>query len=398
MNLPAHTDHTETQSGGSTPPQARYGAFLEGMRGAAALYVVLHHIHLHVDWVDGLGRFVELRRPLNFGHYAVAVFIVLSGYCLMIPVAAAPDGRPRGGFVAYIYRRAKRILPPYFAVLALVLAAISLVPRWQESTGTHWDTSLPALTPDVITSHVFLVQNLRKEWIFKIDSPLWSVATEWQIYFAFPALLWLWRRCGMGIAVGIAFLVGYGLFLVGFVMRQPAALEACPWYLGLFAIGMAAALKTTRWPTAPRRRWIPLMFGCLVIGAALFAIEGKFGLLESRGVPRRVILDSIFGAATACLIIHCAQSSGRPGENHSWIVRILESGPARWLGSFSYSLYLIHDPLLAWLNLGLIDANLSDQQRMAVMFGAGLPGVILAAYLFYLVFERPFLNRVRRAR
>jgi peptidoglycan/LPS O-acetylase OafA/YrhL len=90
--------------------------FLEGIRGITALYVVLHHF---LSWSSaGVRRDIYLAIAWTaLGHFAVHVFIVLSGFSLMLPIAYAPDHRLRGGISHYLMRRARRILPPYFAAL-----------------------------------------------------------------------------------------------------------------------------------------------------------------------------------------------------------------------------------------------------------------------------------------
>ena len=129
----------------STPPVAQDRlAFLDGLRGLAALYVVLHHAALEVRGASPW-RVVEWSRGLlRHGHFAVAVFIVLSGYCLMRPVANDPRGRLRGGIVGYLGRRARRILPPYYAALGLCWLLIAVVPGLNQAQGLRWDRALPA--------------------------------------------------------------------------------------------------------------------------------------------------------------------------------------------------------------------------------------------------------------
>src|SRR5437660_75394 len=97
--------------------------FLDGIRGLAALYVALFHVSYARQSLPEPAR--HLTDWLQFGHYAVGVFIVLSGYCLMLPVARSADGRLRGGVGSYLRRRAWRILPPYYAALVLALALVA---------------------------------------------------------------------------------------------------------------------------------------------------------------------------------------------------------------------------------------------------------------------------------
>jgi len=99
--------------------------FLDGIRGLAALYVVFHHIsQIYMDAnVQPLAGYYWFTPLMQLGHYAVAIFIVLSGFCLMIPVAQSVDGTLRGGLAGYAWRRVKRIVPAYYAAAGALLLA-----------------------------------------------------------------------------------------------------------------------------------------------------------------------------------------------------------------------------------------------------------------------------------
>ena len=134
-------------------------AHLDGLRGLAALFVVLHHVWLTV-WpleygLAPVGSAALLTGVFAFGHFAVAVFIVLSGFCLTLPVARA--GELRGGARRFFRRRARRILPPYYAALALSLLLLGVAVG--DTTGTHWDLSVP-VSREGFLANVFLVQNV----------------------------------------------------------------------------------------------------------------------------------------------------------------------------------------------------------------------------------------------
>ena len=98
-------------------------AFLDGLRGLSALYVTVFHIGLPAGLPPPLIFALGWSR---FGHSVVGIFIVLSGYSLMLPVARSKNGQFRGGVWNYLKRRAFRILPPYYAALALSIAALLL--------------------------------------------------------------------------------------------------------------------------------------------------------------------------------------------------------------------------------------------------------------------------------
>ncbi|MEO7717266.1 MAG: acyltransferase, partial [Capsulimonas sp.] len=171
-----------TQNLNSPPtPQHRLD-FLDGLRALAAVFVVLSHL-----WVTQFGMLAHqgaLGLWMNwiiYSHFAVDVFIVLSGYCLILPVARA--GELRGGALDFFRRRARRILPPCYAALTLAAAIYAL---------THLHKPFPWVA---LLGNLLLVQDAVQRWNM-FDSPLWSVAVEWRIYFLFPAIVWLLKRHG----------------------------------------------------------------------------------------------------------------------------------------------------------------------------------------------------------
>lgn len=89
--------------------------YLDGLRGLTALYVVLFHCRSEFTWQYADGGFSpllwQMTAWMNFGHYAVVIFIVLSGYCLMLPVVRSQNKTLAGGLRGYLKRRAWRTLP-----------------------------------------------------------------------------------------------------------------------------------------------------------------------------------------------------------------------------------------------------------------------------------------------
>ena len=188
------------------PPRLRLD-YLDGLRGLAALYVVLHHAYYGLTAEAALPPLAaHLTYWLYLGRSAVDIFIVLSGYCLMLPVVRA--GRLRGSFADFMRRRARRILPPYYAALGVCLLAIAVLPPLHDLSHPNalWNEALPAFTPGIIASHLLLIHNFASAWHSRIDYPMWSVATEWQIYFLFPlVLLPIWQRWGSAASAAAAF-------------------------------------------------------------------------------------------------------------------------------------------------------------------------------------------------
>ena len=385
----------------SSPPARLRLDYLDGLRGLAALYVVMHHAYFGVTAETALPPLVaKLTYWLYLGRSAVDIFIVLSGYCLMLPVVRAGTGVLSGGALKFFGRRARRILPPYYASMAVILFTIAVIPALHDTRHSHafWATTLPVWTPGVIVSHLLLIHNFNPDWHSKIDYPMWSVATEWQIYFLFPLLLLpIWRRWGVAAAALAAFTLSFGAL----ILFPHLFGGVSPHFLGLFALGMAAAdLNFSRRPRPVFWRE-NLPWGGL---AALFLLALIIGSLWHRlrwlGVPSK---DVLVGAATACLLVYCTRWLTRRHETASeqspetrrgapWILRIFESRAAVLLGIFSYSLYLMHAPVLAVCQSALRPLHLSPVLGLALMLGGGVPLALIVSYGFHLAFERPFLS------
>jgi peptidoglycan/LPS O-acetylase OafA/YrhL len=363
------------------------------LRGLAALYVVMHHAHRLC--LDATASDAALPRSLAlplkvfaYGRCAVVLFIVLSGFVLMLPVAQAADHHLRGGIKDYLKRRAKRILPPYYFALILTLLLIAVQPL-------ALYTPDGALTRGTVTSHFLMVHNLRAAWNHAINTPMWSVATEWDIYFVFPLLLLpVWRRLGIGALISVAAVVSIvpQLFV-------PLIDWAAPWFILLFALGMAAAAVSCDPALTPQRRgemrrWsglgavlcVPLFLGCYAVRGL---IHGRWPVLY------QIAADTTFGLDAACLIIFCATqphfAEQEKGERVSPVVKFAQSPIAVTLGRFSYSLYLVHWPILVLARGWLDRLGVSVGATIVAMFLMTGPAVAIA-YGFHLLFEKPFLT------
>jgi peptidoglycan/LPS O-acetylase OafA/YrhL len=358
-------------------------AYLDGLRALAAIYVVAFHVVLGFAPEQLPGFWRVLKRLCAFGHEAVAVFIVLSGYCLMLPVVRQGAGLDVA-LGSFVRRRAFRILPPYFAALAGSLLLLAVFPVLQTRSGTIWDDSLPGLETSAIVSHALLIHNWSRAVGYQINGPLWSVASEWQIYFFFPLLLLpIWRRWGMWGALVVAALVGYAPLL--FVRGQ--AMVAIPWYLLLFTFGMAAAaigfgtddssirLRRVPWRLCCRVMWI----GCVVFGVVAAPLWFQLKPLS----------DALIGLATATLLL--SSTARVQTDSPGWLLRLLESRPLLALGHFSYSLYLTHLPVLALLFFWLRRFGWPQPHLTLMLLATGMTLSLLVAYVFHVAIERRFI-------
>ena len=147
---------------GTRPPRL---AGLDGIRGLAALYVVLNHVFLRAFPGYPVDHAPFWAAWLIYGRFAVVVFIVLSGFSLAL--SPARHGWRLDGLSRFAARRARRILPPYWAALAFSLAVAWLVIP-QPGHGM----------PDVksVVVNGLLVQNLVAA--HSPNAAFWSMAVE----------------------------------------------------------------------------------------------------------------------------------------------------------------------------------------------------------------------------
>jgi len=362
---------------------------LDGMRAAASLYVVLFHAVMGFPHGELSGLWRVLKRASAFGHEAVAVFIVLSGYCLMLPVVRRGGDRLPRSLGNFFARRAWRILPPYYVTVTLSLLLIANVGvLGQPGSGTIWDDSLPGFGWGPVLSHLLVIHNWFPTWAFQIDGPLWSVATEWQIYFFFPLLLLpVWRRFGLGAALLVALGLGYAPLLV----VPKSAGTAIPWYLALFTLGMLAA-AIVHAPRAAEKRLreaVPWGSVCALLCVVCFVGGWGFGSIWFHAKP---LTDLLLGVATATFLVNAALELGRGKPR--LLTRLLASRPAVALGHMSYSLYLTHLPVLALCHFSLLTLGLSPSSHALLLLAIGTPLSLLFGWFFYWGVERHFIGAV----
>ena len=347
-----------TQSPAPAPASRPHLNFLDGIRGVAAVWVMFTHLQNLLMPPDLEAR---LRFPWSWldtvvrcGGFAVAVFITLSGFCLMLPIVSQtakgnPPDLTLSWWRGYAYRRARRILPPYYAVLAfcwLLPLGLRVLPGMH-----HFGSDTAALNYGAgnVLSHLFLVHNLSLVWWDLLDPPMWSVATEWQIYFLFPLfLIPVWRRAGRLAAIAVGFFIGLLPQMLGLYPHDSPTPGFV--FLGIFAIGMAGADLRFRDTACWERLQVRVSWrGCLI--ALMLLLIGTLSLLNGKllnDLPLMNWLRSYAGAITlaevglitVCLILFCSrtddgiQALSRNYFNSSLILRYLEFSPRREIGNF----------------------------------------------------------------
>jgi len=353
--------------------------YLDGLRAVAALFVVCHHALFQsgIDLAALPPWQGDALAVLVYGHNAVNLFIVLSGFCLMLPVARG-DGTLRNGVAAFLKRRSWRILPPYYGAILLSIALIWLCIG--SKTGTNWDGCIP-VTAKALYSHIFLIQDAVGQ-DHTINYVFWSIAVEWRIYFLFPLLLWAWRRYGAIRTTVVAAIASQFLYLL---LRKLIHADLNAHYIGLFAMGMlGASISFSREPAFCKMRTFPWT-ALLILSAITVVLLIKVNLFHGKPMPM-YITDDFVGFASMALLVAVSINSHHP------LNRLLSWKPVVFVGTFAYSIYLIHAPLLQIFWQLLPSLHSRPSILFIILLLAGTPLIIFSSYLFFLVFERPFLR------
>jgi peptidoglycan/LPS O-acetylase OafA/YrhL len=340
---------------------------LDGIRGLAALFVVMHHC-----WLMSFPGFPANNGPawagwLLYGHLAVVVFIVLSGFSL--GVAPARHGWRLDSMRRYAHRRAWRILPPYWPALLF-----SLIVAW---------TLVPQPGDVAPTAKSALVYGLLLQDVFGAPSPngaFWSIAIEAQLYFLLPLGLLIVRKTS-GTVLLIAVLVP--VLIIGIFASSVPAVHLFTRFTPQFAVGFTAG--TLAAAVVGSQKWRRYPWQWLALAAAL----PTFALIIVKGsvwtVAHYFWVDLAITPAIVVLLASIATGSPSP------LVRFLDTRAIRSLGGFSYSLYLVHSPIIVAISILIVaPLMLPGVQTFLMTLALGVPLALTFARLFAAVFDLPF--------
>ncbi len=358
-------------------------ASLDSLRGVAALFVLFDHCALMFPerlsprsppWSGGSWRdawswvdFTPLKL-LFCGDQAVLIFFVLSGFVLALTFAR----NDAWSYRSYVVKRLCRIYLPFAAAILIATALCALCAPHAVAGLSGWFNAywLQPLTPGLVAGHLAMTDRSAFQ---ELDICMWSLVVELRISILFPLIAlsvganW-WAACGAALLVSAAALLGYHFHPHHDLVDAFGTFQ----YVYLFAFGAALAFHAGR-----VRRWVEGTPAVVRAGLWLLALSfvtypanRHFGLF-------------VCGAAAVLLMTLCFADSRA--------ARVLGTRGPVWLGRVSYSLYLLHVPVLMFV-LHL----LHGRAPLLVLVVAGATASLGVAELSYRFIETPAVKLGRR--
>lgn len=348
---------------GEQPAAAAYRREIDGLRAIAVMAVIVAHSGL--GWLPG-------------GFAGVDVFFVISGY-LITGILLRELASDSFSFRRFYARRARRILPALFVMLAVcwVAAAFLMTP------SQFKDHALAQASTVIFLSNAYFWSLFGYFSPNAAEQPLlhtWSLAVEEQFYLLFPLLLLLLWRLGRmrAVAAGVVLMALLSLAVSEWGWRhKPEAnyFFSLSRFWELLAGSLCAAIERRRPPTWPVLAWVGL---ALLLGSLVL-------LNESLPFPSVYALAPVAG--TALLLLHARAGTG--------VAQLLSWPGLTGVGLISYSAYLWHQPVFAlahlrgWLHGG--SAGLWVSLALIAL-------VLLLGWLSWRLVELPWRHGVQNVR
>jgi len=366
---------------------------LDAVRGIAILLVACHNMQM-LDRLDTPGISHWLQHALNWGWVGVTLFFVLSGH--LIAGILLDTVSVRGAVRRFFVRRALRIFPLYFGLLAVsfwLLPALNLQPAVYAADAPHqgW--------------YWLFLSNWAEPmgWVRGALPHLWSLGVEEQFYLVLPWLVLAWPRPRTvfwgALAVAVACMASRAVFWAA-AQAPETVYHWTIFRVDALALGVCTAAlqrdaQLRAW-FASHSRWLHWLLWALLLGGAVL----------TRGYPRLSMWGQTVGFSILAVwfahIVHRASLVREPGTTAAarftpslW-ERLLAWQTLQRAGWYSYGFYIVHKPLhdafspqlFHWLTRHTPFPLGAALLHLALMTAASFA---LATVTFRLV-ERPFLR------
>jgi peptidoglycan/LPS O-acetylase OafA/YrhL len=321
--------------------------WIDSARALAALSVVFFHVNV-MPFTGEPGHLTRLWRAFwGWGHLGVPVFFAISGYCVTIAWHRAK------GVGDFAFRRFRRLFPPYWASIALLLALAAA--RWY-FVGVNDVAVLPRGTWPVLAT--LLAATEPASHVKTMNWVYWTLTCEVSFY-AIMALTLLAPRRRVALLAAVHLILCAVAVVPGVEPRGPLFFAA---YWPMFGIGAVLAAYSF----SPRASLI--MFAASVIGAGVAARDWSMEIYLLASFATTLFLWATSAAAMPSIL-----------------------GPVSQLGKFAYSLYLIHVPVAIDGLMHLLPSGFPSDSIYILSQLLIVATTIAAAWVFYVAAEKRFI-------
>lgn len=371
---------------------------LTGMRGLAAIWVMLFHIYGIANkpplTINMLGLHIDLKFLLSAGWVGVDIFFVLSGFLLGLPFIDWLNGkRDRPMTVEFYKRRCLRVLPAFYAQLIILLILGYIGWYAIASQASTWTWLL----------HFLMLHNISRSTGSAINGVYWTLPVEFGFYLLLPWFSYFFlRRIPNKLSAWLVLLTGIMLLVIAyrymvfhFISERPRsnlvwALGQLPGVFDQFLFGIFSAFIYRRFNLERDSRHLTILSNYLFIIGAGGTLLMMYIISKNVGYWRGAYgLLFYWHPITAMFIGIWVLAVAMRGSISQ---KIFEIKPVIFLGIISYSLYLWHLPVLYKLKEYLISSQVNIDMLPWLLFSIGFILVIFISVLSYMVVERPFLK------
>ena len=336
---------------------------LDGLRGIAILLVFTH-------------TFDVLGAPLDIGWLGVQLFFVLSGFLItgvLLDTRTSPTY-----YRSFLGRRVLRILPLYYAVLAVAFLLVPVITHRSIAGAEHqlWLWTYLSNWAEPVGRGVPLFPHF------------WSLAIEEQFYLAWPFLVReIAPRTRFRLCVGIAALAlaaRIAMLANGSSATSVYMFTICRIDALAIGAGVAVLARTPGLPDIVQRMRRKLRVGALfLLGATVVLTHGA----PRTGVWTQTFGYTLFAIGFAALVLDAATAHPR-----GRVARALAAPPLRAAGKSSYAMYVFHTPLHLLIGLPLLaHVRVTVPIALAYMVVATL-ATFAAAFVSYHLLEKHVLR------
>lgn len=343
-------------AGPTLPPRSGHLPALTGLRFFLALWVIFTHLigkgHVYEPLVLLLP--VPMQELVRRGYQAVPVFFVLSGFVLARTYGLTVWNG--ASYRKYMVGRLARVYPVY--LMSLLIVSPFIVKAADEPKG--W----------LVVMHLTLTQGwLTGRYTAGWNTPAWSLSCEMFFYLIFPLLLvpmknMDWRKTVFAALVACG--LTQAMWAVGISDQVKPLVHLSDFVMGL-AVARAFELLTRK-GRAISGTWLYLT-GCA--GSAVILAYGQY-------VPGAISLNTLLRPMNALLLLGLGLGGG-------WFARLLSTRPIVFLGKASYSMYILHIPILWW----------AVSWPPFMIRYVYVPFVVALSCLVYALFEEPMNRKIR---